>query len=332
MVGGFIGCVRELASRDRRTRGARGWLRRGRAVAGARTRWPRDPRLGHLGRGDRGGTPARRSGRARGRLPRGADRGARSPPRTPPSWSSAARSSSTCPTPRRGSRRSRRWPGRGCWSACRASRSGGSLNLARFKYVSRPRQHPRTPQPLVAAAVPRVRRRAGRDRRDAQPAAVDDGARAGCGHERLGATGAWMRRHAAVLAIACVGFGWAFVIHTMGWAQLAHFSEVRALSHGEKTIDRWHWETGDVAYIDGHYYSVKSPGMAALSVPLYKLIVAARRRGRVARRRRQRRAVLPPALGPQRGRRPGRSTATTRARARDDGDADRGRDHRSSGR
>jgi hypothetical protein len=83
-----------------------------------------------------------------------------------------------------------------------------------------------------------------------------------------------MRAHAAVLAIACVGFGWAFVIHTMGWAQLAHFAEVKALSHGEKTIDAYHWETGDVAWIDGHYYSVKSPGMAAMSVPLYKLIVA----------------------------------------------------------
>jgi hypothetical protein len=85
---------------------------------------------------------------------------------------------------------------------------------------------------------------------------------------------AWARVHAAVLAIASVGFGWVFVIHTMGWAQLAHFAEVRALSSGEKTIDRYHWETGDVAYIDGHYYSVKSPGMAALSVPLYKALVA----------------------------------------------------------
>jgi hypothetical protein len=91
---------------------------------------------------------------------------------------------------------------------------------------------------------------------------------------RSAAAIAWMRSHAAVLAIASVAFGWVFVIHTMGWAQLGHFSEVRALAAGEKTIDRWHWETGDVAYIDGHYYSVKSPGMAALAVPLYKAIVA----------------------------------------------------------
>jgi hypothetical protein len=77
-----------------------------------------------------------------------------------------------------------------------------------------------------------------------------------------------------VLAIGCVGFGWAFVIHTMGWAQLAHFAEVRALSHGEKTIDAYHWETGDVSWFDGHYYSVKSPGLAAVSAPLYKVLIA----------------------------------------------------------
>jgi hypothetical protein len=66
-------------------------------------------------------------------------------------------------------------------------------------------------------------------------------------------------------------------MHSMGWAQLAHFAEVRALADAEKTVDRWHWETGDVAWIDGHYYSVKSPGTAALSVPLYLAIDAGAR-------------------------------------------------------
>src|SRR4029078_4470870 len=51
-------------------------------------------------------------------------------------------------------------------------------------------------------------------------------------------------------------------------------AEVRASASGSKTIDRWHWETGDIAWIDGHYYSVKSPGMAAGSAPLYLLIHA----------------------------------------------------------
>ena len=85
---------------------------------------------------------------------------------------------------------------------------------------------------------------------------------------------AWARARPGPLAIVCLGISWGMVIHTTGWAQNAHYAEVRALANGEKTIDRWHWETGDVAWIDGHYYSVKSPGMAAVSTPLYMLIDA----------------------------------------------------------
>lgn len=84
----------------------------------------------------------------------------------------------------------------------------------------------------------------------------------------------WVRARPGVLAIVALGIAWGTTMHTMGWAQLAHFAEVRALANGEPTIDRWHWETGDVAWIDGHYYSVKSPGTAAISVPLYLAIDA----------------------------------------------------------
>jgi hypothetical protein len=83
---------------------------------------------------------------------------------------------------------------------------------------------------------------------------------------------AWARGRPGVLAIVALGIAWGTTMHSMGWAQLAHFAEVRALADGEKTVDRWHWETGDVAWTDGHYYSVKSPGTAALSVPLYLAI------------------------------------------------------------
>jgi hypothetical protein len=89
---------------------------------------------------------------------------------------------------------------------------------------------------------------------------------------RLRRIAAWARTRPGVLAIVALGIAWGTTMHSMGWAQLAHFAEVRALANGEKTIDRWHWETGDVAWIDGHYYSVKSPGTAALSVPLYLAI------------------------------------------------------------
>jgi hypothetical protein len=58
-------------------------------------------------------------------------------------------------------------------------------------------------------------------------------------------------------------------MHSMGWAQLAHYAQVRALGDGQAQIDRWQWETGDKAWIDGHFYSVKSPGVAGLSLPFY---------------------------------------------------------------
>jgi hypothetical protein len=104
---------------------------------------------------------------------------------------------------------------------------------------------------------------------------VDDGALPGERTvSRFASALAWVRRRPGTLAIAAVAVCWGVVMHSSGWAQMAHFSEVRALAAGEKTIDRWHWETGDVAWIDGHYYSVKSPGVAAISTPLYMLIDA----------------------------------------------------------
>ena len=39
---------------------------------------------------------------------------------------------------------------------------------------------------------------------------------------------------------------------------------MRAFADGQAQIDPWHWETNDKAWVDGHFYSVKSPGMAAL--------------------------------------------------------------------
>lgn len=64
-------------------------------------------------------------------------------------------------------------------------------------------------------------------------------------------------------------------MHSMGWAQLAHFAQTRALAEGQAEIDPWHWETQDKGWVDGHFYSVKSPGVAALSVPFYLAIEAA---------------------------------------------------------
>ena len=58
-------------------------------------------------------------------------------------------------------------------------------------------------------------------------------------------------------------------MHAMGWAQTAFYAQTRALADGETKIDRWHWETQDKAWIDRHYYSVKAPGLSAVTVPAY---------------------------------------------------------------
>ncbi len=75
-------------------------------------------------------------------------------------------------------------------------------------------------------------------------------------------------------AIACLGICWGLTMHSMGWAQLAHIAQVRALADGNAEIDRYHWQTNDKAWVDGHFYSVKSPGTAALSLPAYLAIDA----------------------------------------------------------
>src|SRR2546430_8419470 len=82
------------------------------------------------------------------------------------------------------------------------------------------------------------------------------------------------RRVRGVLAIVCFAVAAAFVMQASGWAAVSNFSLVRALSHGTAKVDPYHWETKDVSYYRGHYYSVKAPLMPALTVPLYKLLRA----------------------------------------------------------
>ena len=84
-----------------------------------------------------------------------------------------------------------------------------------------------------------------------------------------------VRARPGTAAIVCLGICWGLVMHSMGWAQLAHFAQVRALADGNAEIDRYHWETKDKGWVDGHFYSVKSPGVAALSLPAYLALDAA---------------------------------------------------------
>jgi uncharacterized membrane protein len=91
---------------------------------------------------------------------------------------------------------------------------------------------------------------------------------------RLRSTIQALRARPGLAAIIAVGVAWGFVMHSMGWAQMAHYAQVRAFDNGQAQIDQWHWETNDKAWVDGHFYSVKSPGVAALSLPFYEAIDA----------------------------------------------------------
>ena len=86
------------------------------------------------------------------------------------------------------------------------------------------------------------------------------------------------RARPGVAAIITLGFAWGIVIHQLGWAQLGHFGQVRAFADGQAQIDQWHWETNDKAWVvtngQGHFYSVKSPGTAALTTLPYMAIKA----------------------------------------------------------
>ena len=83
------------------------------------------------------------------------------------------------------------------------------------------------------------------------------------------------RRHRLALTLTVFAFACAFVVQSPGWAQTSYMALSKALSSGTPQIDRWHWETHDDAYTNGHYYSVKPPGLVLATLPLYSALDAA---------------------------------------------------------
>jgi hypothetical protein len=84
-------------------------------------------------------------------------------------------------------------------------------------------------------------------------------------------------RGRALLPFVLLGIAYAVVMQSLGWAQISYLALIESVAHqGTPRVDRHHWETRDVAYVDGHYYSVKAPGMAALTLPLYVGLEAVR--------------------------------------------------------
>lgn len=80
------------------------------------------------------------------------------------------------------------------------------------------------------------------------------------------------RRARGLLAIACLAVAAALVMQASGWAQVSNFALVRALSQGTAKIDPYHWQTKDESWYRGHYYSVKSPVLPALSLPVWEVL------------------------------------------------------------
>jgi len=72
-----------------------------------------------------------------------------------------------------------------------------------------------------------------------------------------------------VFAFAC-----AFIVQAPGWAQTSYMALSNGLSQGTAQIDPWHWETHDIAWHDGHYYSVKPPGLVFATLPVYAALKA----------------------------------------------------------
>ncbi|MGH3104724.1 MAG: hypothetical protein ACRDN6_11585, partial [Gaiellaceae bacterium] len=77
------------------------------------------------------------------------------------------------------------------------------------------------------------------------------------------------RTNLGVLAIVVLALGYATFAQGIGWNQNAHFALVRALADGTAVVDPYRDESGDVAWVDGHYYSTKAPGLAFATLPAY---------------------------------------------------------------
>jgi len=58
---------------------------------------------------------------------------------------------------------------------------------------------------------------------------------------------------------------------TNGWNATAHYALVESLADGTPIIDGNLNQSGDIAWVDGHFFAAKSPGLAFLSLPSYLL-------------------------------------------------------------
>lgn len=82
------------------------------------------------------------------------------------------------------------------------------------------------------------------------------------------------RRRLGLWSLAALGVGWILIMQSLGWAQTSYYAFVKALGDGTASIDAYHWETRDKSYTNGHFFSVKAPGMPVMVLPVYLLLDA----------------------------------------------------------
>ena len=84
-----------------------------------------------------------------------------------------------------------------------------------------------------------------------------------------------MRKRLWIVALAVLALAWAAVIQRPGPNQNAHLALVTAIANqGTPRIDPYERWTRDDAYVDGHFYSAKAPGLALATVPFYLALKA----------------------------------------------------------
>jgi hypothetical protein len=80
----------------------------------------------------------------------------------------------------------------------------------------------------------------------------------------------WVRWR-GVVALALIALAAVTQLPDSGANAAAHYALVQSFFSGTPRIDHHLNQSGDIAWTDGHYYVAKSPGLAALSLPLYAL-------------------------------------------------------------
>ena len=78
-----------------------------------------------------------------------------------------------------------------------------------------------------------------------------------------------------IVALVALAFAWAAVLQDPGPNQNAHLALVTAIANdGTPRIDPYERWTRDDAYVGGHFYSAKAPGLALVTVPYYLALKA----------------------------------------------------------